>query len=330
MTLTDTTSSAWRKKGKPIARDDAAKTDEDTAVDIDPLANDFRLSGLVAIEGQVVSTGSRIVLSSSATVSVIGDGEIRYDPSSSEILDSLGDGEFKTETFSYEASGDNGSASARVRIIVTGIDDDPAPENSPPVAVNDFFPASGPIYPIPIPYPVPLEQTTTKAETAEDASLSIWPQPLPVKLKLPVLANDRDADGDTLTIATINGRSVDPGDAIKLKSGAVLRLNDEGTILTYKGGVLDRPWPTPWPADAESKQLSDLAAADTLTFYPGPDPLPKPIPLPDPIPIPGPIYADRFTYQATDGEELSNTASVTIAQLFMTHAAIENEALVFL
>jgi hypothetical protein len=188
-------------------------------------------------------------------------------------------------------------------------------ENSPPVAVDDFvFVRSGPN---PSPKPIPRPYDTAKDGGRPEAKVATVPpadddpifttlaigeegdpDPLPKSVKIAPLANDRDKDGDPLTIATINGRSVEAEDEVELPSGAILKISKDGTIITYSTGAprhKERPLEEP-PADAAGEARAE------------------PEMLTPPRPKPNPYLTDSFTYQASDGEDLSNSATITVTQ----------------
>ena len=134
----------------PVAKDDTATTDEDKAVIINVLANDSDADG----DTLKVSSASA---ASDGTVTVNADGTITYDP----------DANFTgTDSFTYTITDGALTATAKVTITVTGV-------NDPPVAVDDKF------------------------TTAEDTKLIVAAPG--------VLAGDTDADGDPLTASLATG-----------------------------------------------------------------------------------------------------------------------------
>lgn len=106
----------------PVANDDASSTNEDTAVTIDLIGNDFDAeTAAPAITG----------LNDSATVGLLtpnGDGTVTYDPSGR--FDSLAAGEVATDTFSYTIEDGMGGADvATVTVEVAGVNDAPVANN---------------------------------------------------------------------------------------------------------------------------------------------------------------------------------------------------------
>ena len=111
----------------PVAQDDTADTDEDTAVDIDVLANDTDPNGdaltVTKINNVPLLLGTPVVLtgenSTGASISLNTDGTINYDPSQSAVLNLLNEGQSKPETFTYTVSdskGNTGEGSVTVRV----------------------------------------------------------------------------------------------------------------------------------------------------------------------------------------------------------------------
>lgn len=63
----------------------------------------------------------------------------------------------------------------------------------------------------------------------------------PSRVIVDVLANDRDGDGDTLSVTTVAGKTINPGDTVAVGRAGV-KLNPDGTLLvtpdpTYVGSV---------------------------------------------------------------------------------------------
>lgn len=271
---------------KPDARDDRAWTREDKRVTIDLLDNDKDATGIWKINGRFVKLGDTIELKSGASVTVGKDGRVVYDPSDS-TFDALDSGEFGFDTFRYSAfDNEFGTDTATVRVRIKGV-------NDAPVANDDFVFVPFKPKPVPYPEPIPLPAETASADASNDAlivtTLAVGeegdPDPLPKNVTIAPLGNDKDVDGHDLTIAQINGKAVSPGDSVKLKSGAVVTVSQDGETLTYKG---------------ISGHLGPLRSSE------GGSPV-----YPDPKP---PSFTDRFTYRASDGDALSNTAEVTVAQ----------------
>ncbi len=176
----------------PVAQDDAAETDEDTAIAVAVLDNDSDVDTDVlkidAVDGQTVALGDTIMLESGAQVTLTEAGVLTYDPL--EVFQSLGDGQTSTDSYSYLVTdGDAGSATATVAVTINGINDDP-------IAAADLF------------------------ETNEDMGLF-----------LNVLANDSDVEGDPLAVTAVDGHTLIVGQAVELASGATVTLTPDGTLL---------------------------------------------------------------------------------------------------
>lgn len=116
----------------PVAVDDTATTDEDTAVDINVLENDTDPNGsalrVTKINNVPLSLSTPVSLtgdkSTSASISLNDDGTISYDPSQSTVLNFLNKGQSKAETFTYIVSDPEGNTDeGTVTITVNGITD---------------------------------------------------------------------------------------------------------------------------------------------------------------------------------------------------------------
>ena len=271
----------------PVARDDFAGTDEDLKVSGNVLANDYDVDGDVL------------------TVSLVAgpaDGTLTLDPAGSFIY--VPDANFNgTDSFTYEVSdGNGGTATATVTIIIN-------PVNDLPVAADD------------------------DATTDEDTSVDV-----------DVLANDSDVDGDTLSVQSFtqpsHGTVTDLGDgvlrytpnadynggdsftyrvndgnggsAIGIVTITVLPVNDQpvarddsaGTDedLKVSGNVLANDYDV--DGDVLTVSLVAGPADGTLTL----DPAGSFIYVPDPN-FNG---TDSFTYEVSDGNGGTATATVTI------------------
>lgn len=114
----------------PIAADDLAETNEDTATKINVLKNDSDpdSSGsqlnVTQIKGVDVSVGSTVTLNSGASVTLNADGTLTYDPKSSESLNLLNDDDQEEELFSYTVSDESGNSdTGNVTVTVEGVTD---------------------------------------------------------------------------------------------------------------------------------------------------------------------------------------------------------------
>ncbi|MBE9036195.1 beta strand repeat-containing protein [aff. Roholtiella sp. LEGE 12411] len=109
----------------PVAVNDTATTDEDTAVNISVLANDSNFLGVTAIDGTPVVVGTAITLSSGALVTLNANGSLTYDPNAQ--FDALAVGETATENFTYTLNNNNSSLTntASVNLTINGVNDAP-------------------------------------------------------------------------------------------------------------------------------------------------------------------------------------------------------------
>ncbi|MFC1962741.1 Ig-like domain-containing protein [Chloroflexota bacterium] len=100
----------------PVAADDSASTNEDTAVTIPVLENDSDIdSSTIAVED--------FTQPASGTVTNNGDS-VTFDPNGQ--YESLAEGETDTATFSYTVSdGNNGTDTATVTVTINGVNDAP-------------------------------------------------------------------------------------------------------------------------------------------------------------------------------------------------------------
>ena len=312
----------WKGGRRPHARDDKAETDEETLVSIDLLANDRHAARIFKIDGEYVRPGDTVTLDSGAKVTLTSDGDITYDPTSSDEFDLLNDGEQALDSFTYWVFGGKGFDSATVHVAVDGVTDDPG-GNQPPVANHDLIGVPyGPFpYPYPKPIPLPLaesgssspamapETQLTPVEGPIVTTLAIGeegdPDPLPDSVDIFPLRNDVDPDGDAMTIGTINGEMVKPGDVVTLHSGATLEVSADGTYLTYSGGFLDGEF-SALVATEEAIALTETGGGEAILY---------PTELSEPLSLSlAPNAGDVFTYQAFDGVYLSNEASVLLVR----------------
>ena len=132
----------------PVASDDSATTNKNTAIDISVLANDSDSDGDGIHVASVDTTGTK------GSVSINPDGTIHYDPNGQ--FSGLQAGQSATDTFTYEASdGFHNSNSATVTVTVTGVNDPPVLSNieastiqydagTPPVQVTTTLTVTSP------------------------------------------------------------------------------------------------------------------------------------------------------------------------------------------
>jgi hypothetical protein len=117
---------------KPVAKDDAFTTDEDTATSSGNLlkndtdAENGQPTKVSAVNGSADNVGKTIKLDSGALLTVNADGSFNYDPNKS--FEHLGNGQEATDSFTYVAGDSQGAVSdpATVKFTITGVDDAPA------------------------------------------------------------------------------------------------------------------------------------------------------------------------------------------------------------
>jgi hypothetical protein len=273
---TDLIYDGWRKRLD--AKDDWAKTDEDSPIAINVLANDVGALGIVKVNGKPIAADTPpVTLESGATVDLDGKTLI-YDPGMA--FQSLNSGENKSDTFSYTVAGYRGREDiANVAVTIEGVDEPDS--NNAPVAVDDkaYLPD---YYPLPLPY-----------------------MPYANSVNINVLENDTDADG----VATIAGTKVDTDlntdlpDTVTLEdSTATVKLNADGS-LTYTEGA----------KYLDTEQYINVDFDISIELVPtdlggGVFPIEPPSP---------PVLVDSFTYTATDdGGAESNPATVEVYRMF--------------
>ncbi|MEH1863546.1 MAG: Ig-like domain-containing protein, partial [Nostoc sp.] len=107
----------------PVTVNDTATTDEDTAFNIDILANDSNFQTVTAVNGRTVVVGTAIALSSGALVTLNADGSLTYDPNAS--FDFLAVGKSGTDSFTYTTNNGSLINTASVNLTINGVNDAP-------------------------------------------------------------------------------------------------------------------------------------------------------------------------------------------------------------
>ncbi|MBX9257495.1 FG-GAP repeat protein [Desmonostoc muscorum CCALA 125] len=107
----------------PVAVHDTATTDEDTAVNIQFLANDSNFLTVTAINGRTVVVGTAITLSSGALLTLNADGSLTYNPNAQ--FESLAVGESGTDSFTYTINNGSLVNTASVNLTINGVNDAP-------------------------------------------------------------------------------------------------------------------------------------------------------------------------------------------------------------
>ncbi|MFO1070435.1 MAG: Ig-like domain-containing protein [Geminicoccaceae bacterium] len=179
--------------GPPDGVNDSIVTTEDAGKTGNLLGNDTDPNGDTLAVSAVNGAAGNV--GSSFTLasgaSVVVEANGNYSYDPLDAHQDLANGETATETFTYTVSdGKGGTDTATVRITVEGI-------NDAPTAGDDLFKADW------------------------DAKLS----------GKQVLTNDDDADAtDSLTVSAVEGAAANVGQDLTLASGAIVRLNADGTL----------------------------------------------------------------------------------------------------
>ncbi|ODG98676.1 hypothetical protein A4S05_07840 [Nostoc sp. KVJ20] len=105
---------------------DTATTDEDTAVNIEILANDSNSLRVTAIDGKEVVVGTAITVNSGALITLNADGSLTYDPNAQ--FESLAVGESASDSFTYSANNGKLNNTASVNLTINGVNDAPKPK----------------------------------------------------------------------------------------------------------------------------------------------------------------------------------------------------------
>ncbi|MEH1895466.1 MAG: VCBS domain-containing protein [Nostoc sp.] len=111
----------------PVAANDTATTDENTAVNINVLGNDTDANGdslsVIKVNGNSVTVATPITLASGALLTLNANGTFNYNPNSQ--FESLGVGATASDSFTYTASdnGKGGTSTATVNLTINGVND---------------------------------------------------------------------------------------------------------------------------------------------------------------------------------------------------------------
>ncbi|MGE0758579.1 MAG: Ig-like domain-containing protein [Pirellulaceae bacterium] len=194
----------------PVAVDDNGGTDEDTAVTITVLANDVEVDLNQTLDASYI-VGFDATSSAGATITRNADGTFRYDPTAAPNLQRLAPSGPLSQTqlldsFTYTLSdGQSTPVSATVRVLVTGKDDAPLPQNDPGATNQALF------------------------RTTQNALLNIPSSAL--------LDNDVDDFGDTLRVVSIAPLAGTLGSVSAVSSGGTV------TQVDYNPGTAFRHLP---------------------------------------------------------------------------------------
>jgi VCBS repeat-containing protein len=315
----------------PIARDDAATTDENATLIVAApglLFNDTDVDtgdilAVATVSGVAANVGTTFALATGALLTVNADGSYTYNPNGAfEFLDT---GEAIADSFTYTARDAQGAGSnlATATIIITGV-------NDAPVASNDSY--------------------TTNEDT-------------PLTITAPgVLFNDVDVEGDSLAALLVTGpangllvlnadgsfsyipnadfngsdaftyRASDGTDNSNVATVTLLvtavddnnaptahddsfTVAEDGTLTVTAPGVLGND--TDADNDTLTAALVTGPAFGSLVF--GTDGSFSYVPNADFF------GADSFTYRANDGEDDSSAATVTLTVTAVNDAPLAND-----
>ncbi|MEM7366888.1 MAG: Ig-like domain-containing protein, partial [Pseudomonadota bacterium] len=221
----------------PIAKDDSARTDEDSSVsgDVTPgtSGQDSDIDGdtltVSKINGLSFTPSSPILLPSGAQLTIDANGLFTYDTNAA--FEALNLGDQTTDSFEYEISdGKGGTDKATVTITIDGRD-----ENVAPIAVANSS----------------LDNTSGFPVT------------------VPVLANDSDSDG-TLNQATIQiTGTAAPGDALNVANQGTWSVNPSSGSITFTPlpSFNGDPTPISYTVQDDDGAISN-AATVTVTYFP--------------------------------------------------------------
>ncbi|MBD2518828.1 cadherin-like domain-containing protein [Nostoc sp. FACHB-973] len=111
----------------PVAANDTASTNENTAVNINVLGNDTDANGdslsVIKVNGNSVTVGTPITLASGALLTLNANGTFNYNPNGQ--FESLGVEATASDSFTYTASdnGKGGTSTATVNLTINGVND---------------------------------------------------------------------------------------------------------------------------------------------------------------------------------------------------------------
>ncbi|MEA5625272.1 beta strand repeat-containing protein [Nostoc sp. UHCC 0251] len=127
----------------PVAGIDTATTDEATPVNISVLANDSDPDSnplvVTNVNGNTVTVGAPITLSSGALLTLNADGTFTYDPNAQ--FETLGIGEIGSDRFTYTISDRSFTSTASVNLTINGVNDPPTLISA--INLSDFNGSNG-------------------------------------------------------------------------------------------------------------------------------------------------------------------------------------------
>ncbi len=224
--------------GNVISDDTGSGVDSDPDIDGTPPDDPLTVK---QVNGQMDDVGRQIVLPSGATLSLNANGTFQYDPSGSARFNALAVGQTDVDSFTYTVTDSHdGMSTATVMVTVTGTNDDVVAR--------------------------PNQYTTNEATLVSG------------NLITDDTGSGVDSDGDTgdslrVIGLTINGAVAAVGTDVTLDSGAMLRVNQNGSF-TYD--------------PSSSAALNALAAGEQTVDPP------------------------TFSYTLSDGNGSTDTATVSI------------------
>ena len=218
------------RNNQVLALDDAAATDEDTALTIsaeDLLAND------TDFDGDTLTVTAVDVLSDLGAVISFVDGQVTYNPAGQ--FETLKEGETVTDTFSYTVDdGNGGTTTATVTVTITGKNDAPALCQTSVVAFSENSDA---VVSVAEAHDVEGDDVTFSISGGDDAA-EFEIDPITGELRFvtaPDFENPEDTDSDNIYRVTISASDGSGGVTTKDVSIYVKDVAEAapGTIIAY-------------------------------------------------------------------------------------------------
>ena len=218
--------------GPPVANNDTATTDKNTAINISVLANDTDPAGKTLTVAAVNTTGTK------GTVTINSDNTIHYDPNGQ--FAGLTAGQTATDTFTYTATdGTQTSNAATVTVTITGTNTAPVISN---VETTPLSYQSGSA-------PVAVTSTLT-ASDADDATLSG---------ATVAITSGLDPGADTLAFTNQNGIT----GSYNATTG-VLTLTGNASLANYQAALRSVEFSTTDPSASPAARTASFTVTDSV------------------------------------------------------------------